>query len=53
MHVRSNTTLGLVGRLRHLRYLRPIGVKKIRNMHHVRLPALEPRWLSGTTRRMK
>ena len=32
--------------LRHLRYLRRRAVKKIRNLHHVRLPALETRWLS-------
>src|SRR6478672_1897090 len=39
----KRTRQQLVGRLRHLRYLRPTGAKKIRNMHHVRRPALEPR----------
>jgi hypothetical protein len=32
--------------LRHLRYLRRQALKKISNLHDVRLPALETRWLS-------
>lgn len=36
----------LVEHLRHLRYLTRETLKKIRNLHHVRLPALETRWLS-------
>ena len=40
-------------RLRHLRYLRRRALQKIRNLHNVRLPALETCWLSRTTRRLK
>ena len=32
--------------LRHLRYLRRRAPEKIRNLHHVRLPALETPWIS-------